>query len=100
MASLRTIRLVTSVKDLDVWYYYAEDIRVPDALGRGDAGRVMSSGSVSWPVTVGATSIRFNIPEYALTRTPEDVRITRGASTPGLMAELEKNAGPYLTEVT
>jgi predicted AlkP superfamily pyrophosphatase or phosphodiesterase len=55
---------------------------------------------VSWPVTVGAPSIRYNIPEYALTRTPEDVYITRGASTPGLMADLEKNAGPYLTEVS
>lgn len=88
-----------AVKDLDVWYYYAEDIRVPtlwDAAAQ--AGYV--TGSVSWPVTVGATSIRWNIPEYALTRTPEDVRITRGASTPGLMAELEKKAGPYLTEVS
>lgn len=88
-----------TVKDLDVWYYYAEDIRVPtlwDAASRG--GYV--TGSVSWPVTVGATSIRWNIPEYALTRTPEDVRITRGAATPGLMAELETKAGPYLTEVS
>lgn len=88
-----------AVKDLDVWYYYAEDIRVPtlwDAAAQG--GYV--TGSVSWPVTVGATSIRWNIPEYALTRTPEDVKITRGASTPGLMAALEPQAGPYLTEVS
>ena len=88
-----------TVKDLDVWYYYAEDIKVPtlwEAATR--AGIVV--GSVSWPVTVGAIPIRFNIPEYALTRTPEDVKITRGASTPGLMAELEKAAGPYLTEVS
>ena len=34
------------------------------------------------------------------TRTPEDVKITRGASTPGLMKELEPKAGPYLTEVS
>lgn len=87
-----------TVKDLDVWYYYAEDLTAPtlwDAAAQ--AGYV--TGSVSWPVTVGATSIRWNIPEYALTRTPEDVKITRGASTPGLMAELEPVAGPYLTEV-
>jgi hypothetical protein len=87
------------VKDLDVWYYYWEDIKVPTLWDAASAGG-MIVGSVSWPVTVGATSIRFNIPEYALTRTPEDVRITRGASTPGLMAELEKKAGPYLTEVS
>jgi hypothetical protein len=87
------------VKDLDVWYYYAEDLR---ALTLWDAATSAGyiTGSVSWPVTVGAVGIRFNIPEYALTRTPEDVKITRGASTPGLMAGLEKRAGPYLTEVS
>ena len=88
-----------TVKDLDVWYYYAEDIRVPTLWDAAAAGGYVT-GSVSWPVTVGATSIRWNIPEYALTRTPEDVKITRGASTPGLMAQLEKKAGPYLTEVS
>ena len=89
----------SAVKDLDVWYSYTEDISAPtlwDAATR--AGFIV--GSVSWPVTVGATSIRFNIPEYNLTRTPEDIRITRGVATPGLMAELEKKAGPYLTEVS
>ena len=87
------------VKDLDIWYYYAEDIRVPTLWDAAtEAGYV--TGSVSWPVTVGATGIRWNIPEYALTRTPEDVRLTRGASTPGLMAQIEPKAGPYLTEVS
>lgn len=88
-----------AVKDLDVWYYYAEDIRVPTLWGAA-AQAGLTTGSVSWPVTVGAPSIRWNIPEYALTRTPEDVKITRGASTPGLMAALEPKAGPYLTEVS
>jgi predicted AlkP superfamily pyrophosphatase or phosphodiesterase len=86
------------VKDLDVWYTYAEDLRATTLWEAAThAGYVV--GSVSWPVTVGATSIRFNIPEFNLTRTPEDVKITRGVATPGLMAELEKKAGPYLTEV-
>ena len=88
-----------AVKDLYVWYYYAEDIRVPTLWDAATHSGYVT-GSVSWPVTVGATGIRFNIPEYALTRTPEDVKITRGASTPGLMHELEKKAGPYLTEVS
>jgi predicted AlkP superfamily pyrophosphatase or phosphodiesterase len=87
-----------AVKDLDVWFYYAEDIRVPTLWDVASQGGYVT-GSVSWPVTVGATGIRWNIPEYALTRTPEDVKLTRGASTPGLMAQLEKQAGPYLTEV-
>jgi hypothetical protein len=88
-----------TVKDLDVWYYYAEDLRAPTLWDAATSAGYIT-GSVSWPVTVGAVGIRFNIPEYALTRTPEDVKITRGASTPGLMAELEKRAGPYLTEVS
>jgi predicted AlkP superfamily pyrophosphatase or phosphodiesterase len=88
----------TAVKDLDVWYSYAEDLRAPtlwDAATR--AGYVV--GSVSWPVTVGATSIRYNIPEFNLTRTAEDVKITRGVATPGLMAELAPKAGDYTTDV-
>jgi len=88
----------SAVKDLDVWYCYTWDIRVPtlwDVAARGG----YSVGSVSWPVTVGATSIQFNIPEYNLTRTAEDVKITRGVATPGLMAELEPRAGPYTTDV-
>ena len=89
----------SAVKDLDVWYYYAEDIRVPTLWDVAAQGGYVT-GSVSWPVTVGAPGIRWNIPEYALTRTPEDVKITRGASTPGLMAGLEPKAGPYLTEVS
>jgi predicted AlkP superfamily pyrophosphatase or phosphodiesterase len=86
------------VKGLDIWYVYTEDIRVPtlwDAAAQGG----MIVGSVSWPVSVGASSITYNIPEYNLTRTAEDVRITRGAATPGLMAEIEPVAGPYLTDV-
>ncbi|HEY0945364.1 MAG TPA: ectonucleotide pyrophosphatase/phosphodiesterase [Opitutaceae bacterium] len=87
-----------AVKDLDVWYCYTEDIRVPTLWDAATQGG-LAVGSVSWPVSVGATSIRYNIPEYNLTRTDEDVRITRGAATPGLMAELEPAAGPYLTDV-
>lgn len=87
-----------TVKDLDVWYYYAEDLRAPTLWDAASAAGYVT-GSVSWPVTVGHPAIRWNIPEYALTRTPEDVRITRGASTPGLMAQLEGKAGAYLTEV-
>ena len=57
-----------STRNPNSWYWYAEDLRVPtlwDAASR--AGIV--TGSVSWPVTVGAPGIRFNLPEYAGTRT-------------------------------
>lgn len=88
----------STVKDLDVWYYYAEDLTAPTLWDAATNGGYIV-GSVSWPVTVGATSIRFNIPEFNLTRTAEDVKITRGVATPGLMTELEKKAGAYTTDV-
>lgn len=85
------------IEGLDVWYYYAEDIKVPTLWDAADAaGRVV--GSVSWPVTVGMPAIRYNIPEYALTRTDEDLKLTRGAATPGLMRELAPQAGEYITD--
>ncbi len=82
----------------EVWYWFTEDIRVPtlwDAAAR--AGYV--TGSVSWPVSVGASSIRFNIPEYARTRTVEDLKMVRALATPGLLPSLEQNAGAYIIDV-
>jgi predicted AlkP superfamily pyrophosphatase or phosphodiesterase len=81
-----------------IWYWYTQDIRVPtlwDAAAR--AGHI--TGSVSWPVSVGADAIRYNMPEYARTRDGDDLRMVRGLATPGLMAELEKKVGPYTTDV-
>ena len=82
---------------LDVWYYYSEALHAATLWDATTAaGRVVAS--VSWPVTVGAASIRYNIPEIMLTRTDEDLKLTRGAATPGLMAELAPRAGPYLSD--
>jgi predicted AlkP superfamily pyrophosphatase or phosphodiesterase len=82
------------------WTWYTEDIAVPtlwDAASK--AGLI--TGSVSWPVSVGASSIRYNVPEFW--RAPkfpgEDVKLLRAVSTPGLMAEIEKEAGPYVTDL-
>lgn len=81
------------------WYWYAEDLRVP-TLWDAAAGAGIATGSVSWPVTVGAPGIRFNIPEYAGTRTADDLKMLRVVATPpGLLAELEKKAGAYITDV-
>ncbi|HVP00795.1 MAG TPA: ectonucleotide pyrophosphatase/phosphodiesterase [Bryobacteraceae bacterium] len=82
------------------WMWYAEDIAVPtlwDAAAK--AGFV--TGSVSWPVSVGAKSVRYNIPEYwRASKFPgEDIKLMRVVSTPGLMAEIEKEAGAYVTDL-
>jgi len=87
----------SEIEGLDVWYYYSEDIRVP-TLWSAAAAAGYSVGSVSWPVSVGTSAIRYNIPEYMLTRSDEDVKLTRGMATPGLMQELSAESGAYLTD--
>jgi predicted AlkP superfamily pyrophosphatase or phosphodiesterase len=75
------------------WYWYAEDIRVPtlwDAASR--AG--LSTASVQWPASVGA-HVTWNIPEFWRAGTPDDAKLLRAVSTPGLLAELEPELGPY-----
>jgi predicted AlkP superfamily pyrophosphatase or phosphodiesterase len=80
-------------KNLGGWYWYAEDIRAPtlwDAAAK--AGLVTSS--VDWPVTVGA-NITHNIAQYWRASTPDDHKILRAVSTPGLLAEAEAAVGSY-----
>lgn len=76
------------------WFWYAEDIRVP-TLWDAVAGAGGITASISWPVTVGA-KIQFNIPEYNQTKSMDDLKMLRAVSTPGLLADLEKKAGPYV----
>jgi predicted AlkP superfamily pyrophosphatase or phosphodiesterase len=76
-------------KNLQGWYWYAEDIRVPTLW---DAVHEKSSvvGSVGWPVSVGALSIDYNVPEYWRAQNAEDLKILRAVATPGLVGKLEK----------
>jgi hypothetical protein len=80
------------------WYWYAEDIRVPtlwDAAAR--AG--LSTASVQWPVSVGAR-VTWNIPEFWRAGSADDAKLLRALSTPGLLAELEPDLGPYPRALT
>ena len=80
-------------KNQEGWYWYADDIRVPtlwDAATR--AGLV--TASMQWPVTVGAR-ITWNIPEFWRASTADDAKLLRAVSTPGLLADLERELGPY-----
>src|SRR5580692_171184 len=45
------------------WFWYSEDIRVP-TLWEAAAKAGYVTGSVSWPVTVGAHGISWLVPEY------------------------------------
>lgn len=82
------------------WMWYSEDIAA-QTLWDAAAKAGLVTGSVSWPVSVGAKSIRYNIPEYwRASKFPgEDIKLMRVVSTPGLMAEIEKGAGAYVTDL-
>jgi Type I phosphodiesterase / nucleotide pyrophosphatase len=75
------------------WYWYAEDIRTP-TLWDAAAAAGWTTASIQWPVSVGAR-VTWNIPEYWRANTTEDGKLLRALSTPGLLAELEAELGPY-----
>jgi predicted AlkP superfamily pyrophosphatase or phosphodiesterase len=82
-----------------VWFWYADDIEVPTLW---DAARASGYvvGSVSWPVSVGAPGIAWNIPEYwRAMKSPEEIKLVRAISTPGLFRDLEPIAGRYTNDL-
>ena len=75
------------------WYWYTEDIRVPTLWDvAAAAGR--TTASIQWPVTVGA-HITWNIPEFWRASTPDDAKLLRAVSTPGLLQEARADLGEY-----
>ncbi|HVX66929.1 MAG TPA: ectonucleotide pyrophosphatase/phosphodiesterase [Bryobacteraceae bacterium] len=80
------------------WYWYSEDIRVP-TLWEAAAAAGYTVASVSWPVSVGARGVKYLIPEYWRAFTPDDLKLVRALSTPGLMAELEGETGPWINDL-
>lgn len=76
-------------KNFGGWYWYAEDIKVPTLWDAVHAKNGVV-GSVGWPVSVGALSIDYNVPEYWRAQIAEDLKIVRAVATPGLINKLEK----------
>lgn len=80
-------------KNLGGWYWYTEDLKVQTLWDAAhDAGMV--TASVDWPATVGA-NITHRIVQYWRTGTPDDRKLVRALSTPGLLTEVERAIGPY-----
>lgn len=80
------------------WYWYSDDVQVPELWEAvSKAGYV--TGSVSWPVTVGARGIDWLVPEYWRASTSDDLKLIRALSTPGMMREFEPLIGPYETDL-
>ncbi len=75
------------------WYWYAEDIRVP-TLWDAAAAAGRTTASIQWPVTVGA-HITWDIPEFWRASTPDDAKLLRAVSTPGLLQEARAELGEY-----
>lgn len=84
------------------WFWYASQIRVPTLWQVAHrAGKV--TASIGWPATVGADGIDYLLPEFwrvtgaVDTLNPSD-RYLIGALAlpPGLVAQMEGKAGPYL----
>lgn len=80
------------------WFWYAEDMKVP-ALWDAAAAAGCEVGSVSWPVTVGAQGIKYNIPDFTGTRSDEDVQMIRAWAGRDFMDGLAVKAGKFLTDV-
>ncbi len=80
-------------KNLQGWYWYSEDIKAPTLWDAANAAGMITA-SVSWPVSVGAP-VRYLIPEVWRAGTADDRKLMRALSTPGLLANLEAELGPY-----
>jgi predicted AlkP superfamily pyrophosphatase or phosphodiesterase len=77
------------------WYWYASDYRV-STLWDAAANAGLKTANVHWPVTVGETSIRFNLPQIWRTGHEDDVKLMKILATPGLVDRLEASVGsPY-----
>lgn len=71
------------LRNLDGWNWYTEDIKVPTIWQAAeDAGLV--TGLVTWPVTVGV-QVDWLVPEYVRAGTPDDIKLIKTMSTPGLL---------------
>lgn len=76
-------------KNLDGWRWYTEEIAVP-TLWQAVEAQGRPAGLVTWPVTVGAKAT-FLVPEYWRAGTPDDQRLLRAISTPGLLDKVQRD---------
>jgi predicted AlkP superfamily pyrophosphatase or phosphodiesterase len=83
------------------WVWYAQEIRVP-TLWQAAHEAGLSTASVGWPVSVGATAVDVLIPEYwrvaRLTDVdPSDALLVAAISRPeGLLQKMQARLGPYM----
>lgn len=85
----------------NAWFWYAQQIRSP-TLWQAAHEAGLSTASIGWPVSVGATGVDFLIPEYwrvgRLTDVdPSDALLVAAISRPeGLLQKMQARLGPYM----
>jgi predicted AlkP superfamily pyrophosphatase or phosphodiesterase len=85
----------------NAWFWYAQQIRVP-TLWQAAHEAKLSTASIGWPVSVGATAVDFLIPEYwrvaRLTDVdPSDALLAAALSRPEeLLQNMQARLGPYM----
>ncbi|MGO9636139.1 MAG: alkaline phosphatase family protein [Steroidobacteraceae bacterium] len=84
------------------WFWYAAQIRVP-TLWQAAHAVGLTTASVGWPVTVGATGIDYLIPEYwrisgpTEDLNPSDRHLIAALSRPvGILMQMHDSVGSYL----
>ena len=80
------------------WRWYAEDIRAT-TLWDAARKRGLRTALVWWPVTVGARGTGV-VPEIWRAGTPEDVKLVRALTTPGILNAVEKRFPNFLAGFT
>jgi predicted AlkP superfamily pyrophosphatase or phosphodiesterase len=75
-------------KNLDGWRWYAEDIAVP-TLYQAVEAQHRTAALIVWPVTAGARA-SIVVPEYWRAGGPDDQKLLRALSTPGLLDEVAR----------
>ncbi len=82
----------------DGWTWYSEDIH---AKPLWDFAREQgkSVANIMWPVTMlGTGRIKYHIPQFDRARGPEELKLMRAISTPGLHREVEAHTQVQLNE--
>jgi predicted AlkP superfamily pyrophosphatase or phosphodiesterase len=85
----------------NAWYWYARQIRAP-TLWQAAHEAGLSTASIGWPVSVGATAVDFLIPEYwrvaRLTDVdPSDALLSAALTRPeGMLQQMQARLGPYM----
>lgn len=77
------------------WFWYAEDNKARTLWDAAhDAG--LTTANVHWPVSVAAKNVTWNLPQIWRTGHEDDRKLVNALATPGLIEELEGEAGvPY-----